>query len=115
MGALRPPLRWRLRGEVDLLTAGKVESAIKTEIVAAPPALIDMTGLSFLDSAGLAMLAREHMMAGWQMAFRVAVTHRGVIAPIRLTAMDRLLTMFYTVAHGVAMPGSGRMPAFPNG
>ena len=48
-----------LHGELDLSTVGKVEEELRRIEADAPPVLVvDMSGLSFLDSSGLRCLVR---------------------------------------------------------
>jgi anti-anti-sigma factor len=86
-------------GEIDLLTAGDVRAAIAAGMATAPETLVvDLAEVSFMDSAGLAMLAHAHMTAGERVALRVVATNPATLKPIRLTGMDRMLAMFDTVA-----------------
>jgi anti-sigma B factor antagonist len=90
-------------GEIDLLTAGDVQAAITAGVATAPETLVvDLTEVSFMDSAGLAMLAHGHMTAGEGVALRVVATNPATLKPIRLTGMDRMLAMFDTVADALA-------------
>jgi anti-sigma B factor antagonist len=43
----------RVRGEIDLCTAPKLERALVHEICAAREVLLDLSGISFIDSSGL--------------------------------------------------------------
>ncbi len=92
----------QVAGEVDLMTTKDVEAAVTAGLASAPSALVlDLSGVSFLDSAGLAVLARAHITAGDQVAFRVVADHRAVLKPIQLTGMDAMLAVFDTVAAAV--------------
>lgn len=83
--------------------ADRVAAAIDAGLAAAPTALVlDLTGVSFLDSAGLSLLARARMAAGDQTAFRVVAPHRAVLKPIQLTGMDKMLAIFATVDDALA-------------
>lgn len=95
--------RSAVAGEVDLLTAGDVEAAITAGVAAAASTLvIDLTEVSFLDSAGLAVLARSQMKAGERIPLLIVVTHPAVLTPLRLTGMDKICTIFDTVADALA-------------
>lgn len=92
-------------GEIDMLTAGDVAAAITTGMATSADTLVlDLTEVSFMDSAGLAMLARGHMTAGDRVALRVVATNPATLKPIRLTGMDRMLAIFDTVADALAPP-----------
>lgn len=85
-------------GEVDLLTVHEVAAAITAGTAVGPAALVlDLTEVSFLDSAGLAMLAHAHMTAG-ERPLRVVAPHPAVRKPVQLTGMDTMLAMFDTLA-----------------
>lgn len=50
-------MRIELRGELDLSTVGKVESELDQAEARQPPLIVlDMTGLTFLDSTGLRLV-----------------------------------------------------------
>lgn len=90
-------------GEIDLATADRVAAAVEAGLAGAPTALVlDLTEVSFLDSAGLSLLARAHMAAGERTPFRVVATQRAVLNPIQLTGMDKMLNLFDTVAGALA-------------
>lgn len=92
----------QVAGEVDLVTADDLEEIVAAGIASGPTALVlDLTGVSFLDSAGLAMLVRGHAAAGERVAFRVVATQRAVLKPISLTGMDAMLAVFATVAEAL--------------
>jgi anti-anti-sigma factor len=48
----------RLSGEIDLSNAGAVEDQVSSGVAGATAVAIDLSGLSYLDSAGLALLSR---------------------------------------------------------
>ena len=90
-------------GEVDLQTADQVEAAITGGIAGQPSAVVlDLSAVTFLDSAGLAVLARAHTAAGERVAFRVVAPHRAVRRRIQLAGMDGMLVTFQTVAEALA-------------
>ncbi|HEX3648631.1 MAG TPA: STAS domain-containing protein [Pseudonocardiaceae bacterium] len=86
-------------GEVDLSTADDVAAAVTAGLASRPSAVVlDLTGVSFLDSAGLAVLARGHLAAVDGVEFRVVAGNEAVLKPIQLTGMDQMLAMFGSVA-----------------
>jgi anti-sigma B factor antagonist len=92
-------------GEIDLLTSAQIEHAITGVLAGPPPSalVLDLTDVSFLDSAGLAVLAHGHMTAaGQDLAFRVVATNPSTLKPIRLTGLDGLLTLFDSVTAALA-------------
>jgi anti-anti-sigma factor len=48
----------RLSGEIDLSNAGAVEDQVTSCLTGATAVAVDLSGLSYLDSAGLALLSR---------------------------------------------------------
>jgi anti-anti-sigma factor len=48
----------RLSGEIDLSNAGVVEDTVTGGVAGATAVAVDLSGLSYLDSAGLAVLSR---------------------------------------------------------
>lgn len=48
----------RLSGEIDLSNAGAVEDKVTGSLAGATGIAVDLSGLSYLDSAGLALLVR---------------------------------------------------------
>jgi anti-anti-sigma factor len=48
----------RLSGEIDLSNAGAVEDHVTSGLAGATAVAVDLSGLSYLDSAGLALLSR---------------------------------------------------------
>jgi anti-anti-sigma factor len=56
-------------GEIDIATVDEVAAAVRDELVEGP-LLLDLHGLSFIDSSGLRMLIdllRESEQAGWSL------------------------------------------------
>jgi anti-sigma B factor antagonist len=53
---------------------------------------VDLTGVTFLDSAGLCVLAAAHRRAaGQDIGFRVLASSRSVIRPLQITGLWNLL------------------------
>lgn len=68
----------RLAGEIDLSNAGLVEDQVTARLAGATGVAVDLAGLTYLDSAGLALLTR---LAGrLPGAFRVVVPEGAVVA-----------------------------------
>ena len=85
-------------GEVDLSTAGELEEAVAAGLVERPAALVvDLTDVTFLDSAGLGVLAHGHIKANEMLSLRIVVTSEVVIKPLRLTGLDKLLAIYDSV------------------
>jgi anti-sigma B factor antagonist len=52
---------------------------------------IDLVGVTFLDSAGLCVLAAAHRHAGTDVRLRVLASSRAVIRPLQITGLWQLL------------------------
>jgi anti-anti-sigma factor len=74
-------VRVRVSGEVDLRTAPELERALVQEICAAREVLLDLSGISFIDSSGLRVIV---------IAARAAQSNGGALAlDSRLPAQAR--------------------------
>ena len=64
----------RLSGEIDLSNAGAVEDQVTGALHGATAVAVDLSGLSYLDSAGLAVLSRlAGRLSGLAGALRLVV------------------------------------------
>ncbi|MFC0438350.1 STAS domain-containing protein [Kutzneria buriramensis] len=106
MQRLGPVAVVHLSGELDLATVDHVERELGDVADGVDGLVVDLEGLSFLASTGLALLARWHGRAGEQgFAFRVVAANRQVLRPIQLTALDDVLALDATVDEAlVAIP-----------
>ena len=88
-------------GEVDMGTAPALRAAITTCVdqAAGAPCVVDLTGVSFLDSAGLTALlqATVYTEARRQRLPIVVDSNRPVIRPIEVTGLDDSLALYHTV------------------
>ncbi len=88
-------------GEVDMLTAGRLEAAVNEALTeaAGQAVVIDLTAVTFLGSHGLAVLAKLASKAeGRRQLLRVVVDEtRPVVRPIQLTGLDEVLALYYSV------------------
>ena len=84
-------------GEVDLLTAPLLTSRVNEELARCPKALVlDLSGVSFLGSSGLAVLVQIRDRAGEQaVPLRLVSNSQAVIRPLVATG---LATMFDILA-----------------
>lgn len=91
-------------GEVDALTVPVLRAAVSAGIVENGPVVVDLTKVSFLGSAGLAMLvdavrdANQH-----DTSVRIVVGFsRPVVRPLEVTGLDTVLPVFVSVQDAVA-------------
>jgi anti-sigma B factor antagonist len=82
-------------GEVDMHTAPRLASALDYALAQAPALLVvDLTGVSFLTSAGLSLLVTTHQQAGEHTKVRIVATGHAILRPIQITALDTLLAIY---------------------
>ena len=90
-------------GEVDSSTAPSLRAVVDTAFADRARSLtIDLEGVTFLDSAGLCVLARAHRRAiEAGIALRVLASSRAVVRPLQITGLYDLLAV------GRLRPGAG--------
>ncbi|SOC50348.1 anti-sigma B factor antagonist [Blastococcus aggregatus] len=88
-----PAVQVTAAGEIDSSSAPVLEQRLEAVLAAELERLtIDLRGVSFLDSAGLCVLAAAHKRAGEkQVALRVLASSRAVIRPLQITGLWQLL------------------------
>ncbi len=81
-------------GEVDTLTAPRLDAALDELLAAPDPVLVvDLTGISFLASSGLAVLIRAAHQAG-ERRLRLVSTARAVRRPMEIIGSDQLFDLY---------------------
>ena len=92
-----------VEGVVDLATSPPLEELL-TQLIDERPAglVIDLTGVSFLASVGLRILAETHERVGGTGKFAVVASGPVTARPIQLTKLDEFLALFTTVDDAVA-------------
>ncbi|TIC87585.1 STAS domain-containing protein [Nocardioides sp. GY 10113] len=87
-----------LSGELDLLSAGPARAALEGQLIAGIAGLVvDVSGLGFIDSAGLGVLVRTHKKARvLRTGFAVACPEGTVRRLLRLTGLLRALQVHDT-------------------
>jgi anti-sigma B factor antagonist len=93
----------RISGELDTLTAPAVDTqltAVETDLVAPAAVVVDLSDLTFMSSAGLALLVSHHERCAEQGSRLCVVTgnNRSVLRPVRITGLDTVLHVVATVA-----------------
>lgn len=91
-------------GEIDITTAESLRDALLSALNAGARGLVvDMTAVTFLDSAGVTALVRAARRAAANEAtFRLAVTAQAVLRVLNLVGVDRLIQVHPSVASAVA-------------
>ena len=94
-------------GELDMATAPVLDRQLHmAESHLSPPAplVLDLTGITFLGSSGLTVLAdHRNRCAELGVALHLVVTSRAVLRPLQITGLDGGLRLFDTV--GSALDG----------
>lgn len=82
-------------GEIDLVTASALEEAIGGVVSENPTALIvDLSGVEFLGSVGLKILASTHEKLGDSAEFGVVARGPATRRPIHLTGLDKAFPLY---------------------
>lgn len=93
-----------VHGEIDTLTAPPLERAMQ-DLLADLPAdrlVVDLSGVTFLASGGLAVLVRAaHRAAGYDRRLRLVAPTRPVLRPLQITGSDQLFDMYQNVAEAL--------------
>ena len=82
-------------GEVDSSTAPSLRAVVDSAFADGAPTLtVDLDGVTFLDSAGLCVLAAAHRRAAEDgVRLRVVASTRAVIRPLQITGLYDLLAV----------------------
>lgn len=93
-------------GEVDLDTTPQLRTAVVHCVDQAgdQPCVLDLTAVTFLDSAGLTtLLNATHRAEEHHGLLRIVVdSNRPVIRPIAVTGLDDVLTLYHTIDEAIA-------------
>ncbi|QUQ66689.1 STAS domain-containing protein [Kutzneria sp. CA-103260] len=93
-------------GELDMLTAPRLRAVVTAELAGCAVLVIDLSGVSFLGSAGLAVLVEAaHEAERQQVELRVVATGRTVRRPLEITGLNEVLTTFPSRDDAVGAPG----------
>lgn len=94
----------RVWGELDLATAPRLQRRVETVLRDGPPPVlvIDLSAVTFLASAGMAVLVRAHRGGGAATRVRVVAGTRVTRRPLELTKLDCELAVFPTERQALA-------------
>lgn len=85
-------------GEVDMLTAPQLRADVLPHIDEGSTLVLDLSGVSFLGSAGLAVLVEASQHAKRRGAtFRVVAVERAVTRPLAATGLGEVFSVFESV------------------
>lgn len=101
----------RFAGEIDLTSLRSMRGALDAALTAATaphPVVLDLTGVGFLASGGLAELVMAHeRAAGRDTPLRVVATGRAVLRPLEVTGLAAILDLRPDVTAALAPPVEG--------
>ncbi|MET0233378.1 MAG: STAS domain-containing protein [Kibdelosporangium sp.] len=88
----------RLRGDVDLATAPLFQRAVEQQVAQRQKFVVDMDGVDFLSSAGLAVLVDlRQQMADQDLGWAVVASRATVTRPLEITGLSTILPIFDSV------------------
>lgn len=97
-----------LAGELDMVTAPGFAEQVQTHVTDRDEAgravalILDLSGITFLGSAGLAVLAEARNLAlAREVDVRVVARSRTVLRPMEVTGLDKVLTVVPDVATAI--------------
>jgi anti-sigma B factor antagonist len=103
-----------ISGEIDLASAGAVESAIAKVLAQDPPSLIiDLLGVRFLASLGVGILVKARNTFVDCERFSVVAQGRMTHRIIQLLDLDRALSLQETVEDALSAARSRQAPVVP--
>lgn len=86
-----------VHGEVDLLTAPQMRETVMAAVESQPRVLvIDLLGVSFLGSPGLAVLVEAQQRAGTRTQLRVAAVGAATVRPMLVSGLNQQLALYPT-------------------
>lgn len=84
-------------GEIDLVTAPQLGESINAAMEQRPETLVvDLSGVDFLASAGMAVLIGCHQQARGNLRFRIVATGSATFRPMELTGMTEEISIYPT-------------------
>nr|CTQ97718.1 Anti-sigma F factor antagonist (spoIIAA-2); Anti-sigma B factor antagonist RsbV [Kibdelosporangium sp. MJ126-NF4] len=88
----------RVLGDVDLATAPVFQQAVREQVARRHKFVVDMDGVDFLSSAGLAVLVDlREQMAENNLKWAVVAGRQTVTRPLEITGLLTILPIFDTV------------------
>jgi anti-sigma B factor antagonist len=92
----------RLLGDVDLATAPLFQRAVEQQVAQRQGFVVDMDGVDFLSSAGLAVLVDlRQQMADQDLKWAVVAARATVTRPLEITGLLTILPIFDTLPAAV--------------
>lgn len=92
-------------GDIDILTAPKLDEAAQQALEDSPRALVlDLTGVTFLASAGLSVLVHTQNQCGDHTDMRIVAADTVTLRPLQLMALDQELAIYSSLDDALAAP-----------
>ncbi|MBW4721096.1 STAS domain-containing protein [Saccharothrix obliqua] len=90
-------------GEIDMLTAPELRTSVLGRLDSGDTLVLDLSGVSFLGSAGLAVLVEASQHAKRRgTEFRVVAVERAVTRPLAATGLGEVFSVHGSVAEALA-------------
>jgi anti-sigma B factor antagonist len=97
-------------GEIDLVTAPTLEQTITSVVDDSPSALvIDLSGVDFLGSVGLKILAATYEKLGNSAEYGVVAHGPATRRPIHLTGLDKTFPLYSTLDEALTGVRDGKL------
>jgi anti-anti-sigma factor len=91
------------RGDVDALTAPRLNDEILRVLAEQPSAVIvDLTAVDFLASSGMTVLISAHEKIAPTAHFGVVASGSGTSRPLKLMAIDSVISLYETLPEAIA-------------
>jgi anti-anti-sigma factor len=101
-----------IEGEVDMSNSPLLEQFLDLALAKPCPALVvDMTGVEFLGSSGLAALVHAQQRAPQSTPVRVAADNDAVLRPLQITGLLQQFDLYSSVPAAVAGNRRGPLPS----
>jgi anti-sigma B factor antagonist len=92
-----------LKGEVDMQHSPQARKLILGSLEQGLPLLVELSGVSYMDSSGVASLVEGLQLAKKRkLDFALAGVSQPVLNVLRLARLDRVFTIYATVEAGLA-------------
>ncbi|WP_409183729.1 STAS domain-containing protein [Amycolatopsis sp. VS8301801F10] len=106
-GAVGSLVLVRLRGALDLATAGELAEVLATQLRTGRDIVLDCTGLDFMAVVGMSLMIDTHRAAHVRKQKLIVVTggNRAVLRPLRVARVDVMLRLAGTIDDACAQLG----------
>ncbi len=98
----------RARGEIDLFGAPELQRNVEQQLAVASEAVVlDLGGVSFMGSSGLAVLvAGRDTASRYQVELRVVASTRAVLRPLACTGLSDMFDIYPSVEAALGEPAA---------